>query len=73
MVVRSHVEKVMDMKKEKKRQLDLLGPKPRRPFVKIEVSVPAARDALAAFAHNRMQALETLSTDLRSSVSEARS
>ena len=55
----------------KKKQLDLLAPKPRRPFVKVEVSVPAAREALAAFARDRMKALDILSGDLRNSVSEA--
>jgi putative transposase len=56
---------------KKKQQLDLLEPKPRRLFVKVEVSIPAARDALAAFARDRMHALDVLSHDLRSSVSEA--
>lgn len=56
---------------KKKQQLDLLEPKPRRPFVEVKVSIPAAREALAAFAKNRMQALEQLTDDLRGSVSEA--
>ena len=57
--------------KTKDKQLDLLGPKPERSFVKVEVSVPAARAALAAFANNRMRALETLARHLRDSVSSA--
>lgn len=59
------------MKKKQKKQLDLLGPKPDRPFVRIEVSMPAARSALATFAKDRLAALETLGHDLRESVSGA--
>jgi putative transposase len=54
-----------------KKQIDLFGAKPEQPFVRVEVSIPAARAALAAFASNRMAALETLTQHLRSSVSSA--
>lgn len=55
----------------KETQLDLLGPKPERPFVKIEVSMPAAGAALAAFAKDRLAALESFTHDLCDSVSGA--
>lgn len=57
--------------KTKDKQFDLLGPKPERSFVRVEVSVPAARAALAAFAKNRLEALDTLTRHLRESVSLA--
>lgn len=57
--------------KSKDKQLELLGEKPERSFVRVEVSVPAARAALAAFAKDRMQALDTLTRHLRESVSAA--
>lgn len=57
--------------KSKDKQLDLLEEKPERSFVRVEVSVPAARAAIAAFARNRMQALDTLTRHLRESVSSA--
>jgi putative transposase len=56
------------MKRDKK-QLDLL--ESERAFVKVEVSMPAARAALAAFAEDRMKAMEVLTRDVRESVSNA--
>ena len=54
-----------------KDQLDLLSEKQERSFVRVEVNVPAGRAALAAFAKDRMQALDTLTRHLRESVSSA--
>jgi len=54
-----------------KKQTELFGEKPEQAFVRVEVSIPAARAALSAFAVNRMAALETLTQHLRSSVSSA--
>ena len=55
----------------KKNQFELFGAKPEQAFIKVEVSMPAARAALVAFAHDRMKALETLTQHLRESVSGA--
>lgn len=63
------MRKVVGMKNKK--QLDLLEDNSEQPFVRIQVSVPAARSALAAFAKNRMQALETLGKHIRASVTTA--
>lgn len=54
-----------------KKQLDLLGPKPKQTFLRIEVSFPAAKEALKAFAQNRKQALGKFGQDLRETVSDA--
>lgn len=54
-----------------KKQFELFGPKPEQAFIRVEVSMPAARAALAAFAADRMKALETLTHNLRESVSSA--
>ena len=56
---------------KQKKQIELFGPKAEQAFVRVEVSMPAARAALSAFASNRMVALETLTQHLRSSVSSA--
>ncbi|MHB8418799.1 MAG: hypothetical protein ACYDCL_12035 [Myxococcales bacterium] len=55
------------MKNEEQRDL-LEG---ERPFVKVEVSMPAARAALTAFASDRLKALDVLTRDLREAVSSA--
>jgi putative transposase len=56
---------------KEKKQIELFGARAEQSFVRVEVSMPAARAALSAFAVNRMAALETLTRDLRSSVATA--
>jgi putative transposase len=56
------------MKKSGK-QLELLDEE--RAFVKVEVSMPAAKAALAAFASDRLKGLDVLTRDLREAVSNA--
>jgi putative transposase len=56
---------------KQKKQIELFGARPEQSFVRVEVSMPAARTALTAFATNRMAALETLTQHLRASVSSA--
>jgi putative transposase len=54
-----------------KNQFGLFEAKPEQAFIRVEVSMPAARAALSAFAQDRMKALETLTQHLRESVSGA--
>jgi len=55
------------MKKNKK-QLEIFEPKP---FVQVDVSIPAARETLQQFAANRVRAWERLATSIREAVSES--
>ncbi len=57
------------MKNGKQQQHDLL--EGERSFVKVEVSMPAARAALTTFASDRLKALDLLTRDLRDAVSSA--
>jgi len=54
-----------------KKQFELFGSKPEQAFIRVEVSMPAARTALTAFAADRVKALETLTHNLRDSVAGA--
>jgi putative transposase len=53
------------------KQFDSTALEPRRSVLRVEVSVPAAREAIAEFARDRVTALESFTTDLRGAVSSA--